>query len=110
MNSLTCLWAVGSILFTLYPQNLEIGTEQTWSKCPLIEFMKEWHFTHNWDMALNQAWIYLHAEAEDEEEEMVLRVVWNFSDSKEELMHLNCGIGADSWESLGLQGDQTSQS
>ena len=61
-------------------------------------------------MALNQAWMYLHAEAEDGEEEMVLRVVWNFSDSKEELMHLNCGVGEDSWESLGLQGDQTSQS
>ena len=27
-----------------------------------------------------------------------------------ELMLLNCGIGEDSWESLGLQGDQTSQS
>ena len=23
---------------------------------------------------------------------------------------LNCGVGEDSWESLGLQGDQTSQS
>ena len=30
--------------------------------------------------------------------------------SAEELMLLNCGIGEDSWESLGLQGDQTSQS
>ena len=28
----------------------------------------------------------------------------------EELMLLNCGVGEDSWESLGLQGDQTSQS
>ena len=28
----------------------------------------------------------------------------------EELMLLNCGTGEDSWESLGLQGDQTSQS
>ena len=28
----------------------------------------------------------------------------------EGLMLLNCGIGEDSWESLGLQGDQTSQS
>ena len=28
----------------------------------------------------------------------------------EELMFLNCGAGEDSWESLGLQGDQTSQS
>ena len=28
----------------------------------------------------------------------------------EELMLLNCGVGKDSWESLGLQGDQTSQS
>ena len=28
----------------------------------------------------------------------------------EELMLLNCGIGEDSWEYLGLQGDQTSQS
>ena len=26
--------------------------------------------------------------------------------SAEELMHLNCGVGEDSWESLGLQGDQ----
>ena len=26
------------------------------------------------------------------------------------LMLLNCGFGEDSWESLGLQGDQTSQS
>ena len=29
--------------------------------------------------------------------------------SAEELMLLNCGVGEDSWESLGLQGDQTSQ-
>ena len=26
-----------------------------------------------------------------------------------ELMILNCDVGEDSWESLGLQGDQTSQ-
>ena len=30
--------------------------------------------------------------------------------SAEELMLLNCGIGEDSWESLGLQGDSTSPS
>ena len=30
--------------------------------------------------------------------------------SAEELMLLNCGVGEDSWESLGLQGDQTRQS
>ena len=29
--------------------------------------------------------------------------------SPEELMLLNCGVREDSWESLGLQGDQTSQ-
>ena len=28
--------------------------------------------------------------------------------SAEELMRLNCGVGEDSWESLGLQGDPTS--
>ena len=28
----------------------------------------------------------------------------------QELMLLNCGVGEDSWESLGLQGDPTSQS
>ena len=27
--------------------------------------------------------------------------------SAEELMLLNCGVGEDSWESLGLQGDPT---
>ena len=30
--------------------------------------------------------------------------------ASKELMLLNCGVGEDSWESLGLQGDQTSQS
>ena len=30
--------------------------------------------------------------------------------SAEELMLLNCGVGEDSWESVGQQGDQTSQS
>ena len=30
--------------------------------------------------------------------------------SAEELMLLNCGVGEDSRESLGLQGDQTSSS
>ena len=30
--------------------------------------------------------------------------------SAEELMLLNCSVGEDSWVSLGLQGDQTSQS
>ena len=30
--------------------------------------------------------------------------------SVKELMFLNCGVGEESWESLGLQGDQTSQS
>ena len=29
--------------------------------------------------------------------------------SAKELMVLNCGVGEDSWESLGQQGDQTSQ-
>ena len=31
-------------------------------------------------------------------------------DSTKELMLSNCGAGEDSWESLGLQWDQTSQS
>ena len=31
-------------------------------------------------------------------------------DYKESWVLLNCGVGKDSWESLGLQGDQTSQS
>ena len=30
--------------------------------------------------------------------------------SAKEFMLLNCGVGGDSWESFGLQGDQTSQS
>ena len=30
--------------------------------------------------------------------------------STEELMLLNCGVGENSWESLGLQGDPTSPS
>ena len=33
---------------------------------------------------------------------------WTINLSDEELMLLNCGVGEDSWESLGLQGDPTS--
>ena len=35
---------------------------------------------------------------------------WTVKLSTEELMLLNCGVGEDSWESLGLQGDPTSPS
>ena len=35
---------------------------------------------------------------------------WTIKKAAEELMLLNCGVGEDSRESLGLQGDQTSQS
>ena len=35
---------------------------------------------------------------------------WTIKLSAEELNLLNCGVGADSWESLELQGDPTSQS
>ena len=35
---------------------------------------------------------------------------WTIELSAEELMLLNYGVGEDSWESLGLQGDQTGQS
>ena len=35
---------------------------------------------------------------------------WIIKLSVEELMLLNCGVGEDSWESLGLQGDPTSPS
>ena len=33
---------------------------------------------------------------------------WTIKLSTEELMFLNCGVGEDSWESLGLQGHPTS--
>ena len=39
---------------------------------------------------------------------MVVRVGLCRRLSAEELMFLNCGVGEDSWESLGLQGDPTS--
>ena len=36
--------------------------------------------------------------------------IWTRKLSAEELMLLNCGVGEDSWESLGLQGGPTSSS
>ena len=36
---------------------------------------------------------------------MVFPVIMYGKQSTEELMFLNCGVGEDSWESLGLQGD-----
>ena len=38
---------------------------------------------------------------------MDVRVGLQIKLSAEELMLLNCGVGEDSWESLGLQGDPT---
>ena len=35
---------------------------------------------------------------------------WDYRLSAKELMLLNCGVGEDSWESLGQQGDPTSPS
>ena len=35
---------------------------------------------------------------------------WTIKKAKHQRIDVNCGIGEDSWESLGLQGDQTSQS
>ena len=35
---------------------------------------------------------------------------WTVKKAAEKLMLLNCGVGEDSWESLGLQGDPTSPS
>ena len=32
---------------------------------------------------------------------------WTVKKGTKKLMHLNCGVGEDSWESLGLQGDPT---
>ena len=36
-------------------------------------------------------------------------IQWSYEPYTEELMLLNCGVGENSWESLGQQGDQTSQ-
>ena len=41
---------------------------------------------------------------------MTEQLNWTELNWTEELMLSNCGAGEDSWESLGLQGDQTSQS
>ena len=41
---------------------------------------------------------------------MVFPVVMYGCDSWTVMMLLNCGVGEDSWESLGLQGDPTSPS
>ena len=41
---------------------------------------------------------------------MDVRVRWQRKFSAQELMLLNCGVGEDSWETLGLQGYRTSPS
>ena len=45
----------------------------------------------------------LMAESEEELKSLLMKVKRKLS--VEELMLLNCGVGEDSWESLGLQGD-----
>ena len=53
----------------------------------------------------------LKAESEEELKKLLMKVKEESEKlSAEELMLLNCGVGEDSWESLGLQGDPTSPS
>ena len=49
----------------------------------------------------------LMAESEEELTGLLMKVK---EESEKELMLLNCDVGEDSWESLGLQGDPTSLS
>ena len=49
----------------------------------------------------------LMAESEEELKGLLMKVK---EESEKELMLLNCDVGEDSWESLGLQGDPTSLS
>ena len=41
--------------------------------------------------------------------ESIMKQIWTIPQAKEEMLS-NSGAGEDSWESLGQQGDQTSQS
>ena len=74
-----------------------------WTGRPgMLQCMGSQRVGHNWETELN--W------TENFNKELVCMAVrvelWRKLNA-EELMLLNCGIGEDSWESLGLQGDPT---
>ena len=101
-------------LFSWAPTSLQMVTAAMKLKdaCPLEEsygqprqhIKKQKHYfankcpsSQNYDFSTSHVWMW----------ELDYKESWVW---KKELMLLKCGVGEDSWESLGLQGDPTSQS
>ena len=73
--------------FSIYSRCCRVLQNQQYSECTL--FRITWTYPENTELFNSSVCVYIHMSAE-------------------ELMLLNCGVGEDSWESLGLQGDPTS--
>ena len=70
---------------------------------PRQHIKKQRHYFANEGLSSQKLWFFQWSY-------MDVRVVLWRKLSTEKLMLLNCGVGEDSWESLGLQGDPTSSS
>ena len=70
---------------------------------PRQHIKKQRHYFANEGLSSQKLWFFQWSH-------MDVRVVLWRKLSTEKLMLLNCGVGEDSWESLGLQGDPTSPS
>ena len=116
-------WEVvdGETVETVFKQTLFFGAPKSLQMVTVA--MKLRHLVLGWKVMIN-----LHSILKSRDitlpskvrlvKAMVFPVVMNGCESwtvkkaerREELMLLNCGVGEDSWESLGLQGDPTSPS
>ena len=78
------------------------GITQTWTQNPKTSWTSE--LIHAWSFPC--FWFFIFSVIGAKKFLLFYRHLM----STEEMMLLNCGVGEDSWESLGLQGDPTSPS
>ena len=101
--------------FCLFILFMGFSRQEYWNGLPFPSPMN--HNLSELSSMTRQSWVALHGMAHSftELHKAVIHVIilviflWLWL-STEELMLANCGVGEDFWDSLGLQGDQTSPS
>ena len=113
--TLTKLWEIVKDREAWHAAVHRVAKRRTWLRdwtttttSPAQKFVSKWHPGHLYFLTSWRFYITVWVENDFYRAGACWWLWERLKLSTEELMLLNCGIGEDSWESLGLQGDPTS--